>query len=106
MQAKDVQLIQHATDLRLRAERRAGELLAKMKERGGDPVRDQRDVLITRRATARRWRACCRGSSGRRYYAAYDVPLGAPNKRSHIDPRSGQTSRRASRVSISMAIWI
>jgi hypothetical protein len=27
-------LIQHATDLRMRAERRAGELLAKMKERG------------------------------------------------------------------------
>jgi hypothetical protein len=34
MQAKDVQLIQHVTDLRPRAERRAGELLAEMKERG------------------------------------------------------------------------
>jgi hypothetical protein len=34
MQAKDVVLLQHAIDLRMRAERRAGQLLAEMKERG------------------------------------------------------------------------
>src|SRR5262245_3317018 len=33
-QAKDTDLIQHATDIRMRAERRAGELLKEMADRG------------------------------------------------------------------------
>jgi phage N-6-adenine-methyltransferase len=39
MQANDLDLIRHATDIRMRAERRAGELLREMAERGERAVR-------------------------------------------------------------------